>query len=106
MTSERSLDFYSGGALTNTVLSSKNINAIYDYVEEGGVFVYAGEVGSMFNPLFGIKHHLPARRRYRLTFNGNNDSLRYINHPNEQTISLGNGENTSMTKLSGLTAIN
>jgi len=83
---------YSGGALTNAVLSSKNINAIYDYVEDGGVFVSAGEVGSRFNPLFGIKHRLPGRRRYRLTFTGNDDSLRYINHPSEQTISLGNGE--------------
>ena len=83
---------YSGGALTNSALSPKDKNAIYAYIEEGGVLVSAGEVGSVFYPLFGIIKYFPSMRRYRLTFRGEDNSLQYIDHPNEKTISLGNGE--------------
>jgi len=84
---------YSSGALTNRALLPEDINEVYDYVERGGIFISAGEVGSKFYPLFGIQDHVPTRRHYRLTFTGKDDSLRYIDHPNEKTISLGNGEN-------------
>jgi peptidoglycan/xylan/chitin deacetylase (PgdA/CDA1 family) len=83
---------YTAGALRNSVVDSELVNALYDYVEMGGILVAAGEVGNKLYPLFGIEKYLPARRRYRLSFRGNDVSLKYIDHPNERTISLGNGE--------------
>ncbi len=83
---------YSGVPLTNTVLSREDLNNIYEFIERGGTFISAGEVGNKLYPLFGIKEHLPSRRRYRLKFGGNDGSLKYIDHPSEQVISLGNGE--------------
>ncbi|MGQ9631828.1 MAG: polysaccharide deacetylase family protein [bacterium] len=83
---------YSGGALTNLALSAEGVNRLYDYVERGGVLVSAGELGNKFYSLFGVEEHLPSRGRYRLSFVGKDVSLKYIDHPNERTISLGNGE--------------
>jgi peptidoglycan/xylan/chitin deacetylase (PgdA/CDA1 family) len=83
---------YSGVPLTNTVISRLDLNNIYEFIERGGVFVVAGEVGNKLYPLYGIKEHLPSRKRYRLKFIGSDGSLKYIDHPREQIISLGNGE--------------
>jgi len=56
------------------------------------VLVAAGEIGNRLYPLFGIQDHEPSKRRYRLHFSGKDDSFLYLDHPNEKTISLGNGE--------------
>ncbi len=81
-----------GGSLINSIISAEVTNALYDYVEMGGVLVAAGKVENRMNPLFGISEHIPSKRRYRLSFKGEDSSLLYIDHPNERTISLGNGE--------------
>jgi peptidoglycan/xylan/chitin deacetylase (PgdA/CDA1 family) len=83
---------YTGGALTNTVASAALTNALYDYVEMGGTLVSAGEVGNRLFPIFGVGKHFASKMRYRMTFVGADQSLIYIDHPDEQTISLGNGE--------------
>lgn len=83
---------YTGGTLLNTSASSKITNALYDYVDFGGVLLSAGEAGSRLWPLFGIKKHFPSRKRYRMSFHGDDVSLAYIDHPREKIISLGNGE--------------
>jgi len=89
---ERYRVVYTGGALHNSVVDSELMNAFYDYVEMGGILVSAGEVGNKLYPIFGIERYTPSKRRYRLSFRGNDASLKYIDHPNERTISLGNGE--------------
>lgn len=81
-----------GGALLNSVLSSNVVNDLYDYVEDGGTLVAAGEIGNVMYPLFSVEGQKPGRSRYRMSFAGGDASLRYIDHPNERTISLGNGE--------------
>ncbi len=83
---------YTGGSLTNALLSAHLINTLYDYVEFGGTLVSAGVVGNRLYPLFGVRGHTASRKRYRMSFNGEDSSLRYIDHPREKTISLGNGE--------------
>ena len=67
-------------------------NALFDFVETGGVLAAAGEVGSSLYPLFGITGQAQSRRRYRLTFAGKDPATAFITHPSERTISLGNGE--------------
>jgi len=81
-----------GGNLLNNALPAEAVNDLYAYVEDGGTLLSAGEIGKIMYPLFGVKKHLPGRRRYRMSFVGNDTSLRYIDNPNEKTISLGNGE--------------
>jgi len=83
---------YMGGLLTNVAVSTETANALYDYVELGNVLVAAGEIGNRVYTLFGVQGHEPSTRRYRLHFSGKDDSFRYLDHPNERTISLGNGE--------------
>jgi peptidoglycan/xylan/chitin deacetylase (PgdA/CDA1 family) len=82
---------YTGGMLTNATVSAGMADALYEYVELGGVLVAAGEIGNRLYPLFGVQGHEPSRRRYRLHFTGNDDSVIYLDHPSEKTISLGNG---------------
>jgi len=83
---------FTAGALTNSSLSPEMVYALYDYVELGGTLVSAGQIGNKLFSLFGITDHIPSQRRYRLMFTGNDPSLRYLDRPEEITISLGNGE--------------
>lgn len=66
--------------------------ALYAYVEDGGVLVAPAIVGSDLYPLFGINSVSSSRNRTRLSFRGEDPALAYIDHPRERTISLGNGE--------------
>ncbi|UCB45537.1 MAG: polysaccharide deacetylase family protein [Spirochaetota bacterium] len=89
---ERYKVVYTSGKLHNSVVGYEVTDALYDYVEMGGVLVSAGEVGNRLHPVFGIENYVPSNKRYRLSFRGNDASLKYIDHVNERTISLGNGE--------------
>lgn len=82
---------FTAGALVNTRISPDLLNAFFDYVEGGGTLVSAGEVGNLLYPLFGLSAQAPSRRRYRLSFRGSDPSIAFMDHPNEKTISLGNG---------------
>ncbi|HKJ85130.1 MAG TPA: polysaccharide deacetylase family protein [Spirochaetia bacterium] len=66
--------------------------ALYAYVEDGGVLVSPAIVGSDLYPLFGIDSVSSGRTRTRLSFDGDDPAFAYVDHPREQTISLGNGE--------------
>jgi len=96
LTDTKNLDnyrvIYTAGLLTNNKLSADLMNVLYDYVEFGGTLVSAGETGNKLYPLFGILGHTASRKRYRMSFIGEDSSMRYIDHPREKTISLGNGE--------------
>ncbi|HUI71913.1 MAG TPA: hypothetical protein VL354_15445 [Spirochaetia bacterium] len=83
---------FTSGALTDSALSPELSNALFDYVEEGGTLVSAGEIGNTVYPLFGLQRQTPSRRRYRLSFASSDPSTTFLVHPNERTISLGNGE--------------
>ncbi len=83
---------FTAGALPNTQVASGLSNALYDYVEAGGVLVTAGEAGSALYPLFGVASRAASRSRVRLSFQGKDPSLSLLAHPRQLEISLGNGE--------------
>ncbi|HEA66465.1 MAG TPA: hypothetical protein ENI07_06560 [Desulfobacterales bacterium] len=83
---------FTAGSLLDSKIDTQIINLLYDYVEGGGVVVSTGQIGKHFYPLFGVTHYTPSRKRYRMHFSGTDQALKYINRPQESTISLGNGE--------------
>ena len=83
---------FTAGELTNPNVTQQLANSLFDYVEGGGVLVSAGEIGNLVYPLFGVTAQVPSQKRYRLTFLTSDPITSFIDHPNEKTISLGNGE--------------
>jgi peptidoglycan/xylan/chitin deacetylase (PgdA/CDA1 family) len=83
---------FTAGDIVNSAITPALSNALFDYVESGGTLVSAGEAGSLVFPLFGFTSQVSSRRRYRLSFTGSDASTAFMDHPNEKTISLGNGE--------------
>ena len=96
LTAAGPLDGYSvvftAGTLLNAGAASGLSNALYDYVEAGGVLVYAGEAGSAMYPLFGVASRAAGRSRLRLAFSGQDPALALLAHPRLLEISLGNGQ--------------
>ena len=82
---------FTAGELVNTTMTPDLSNALFDFVEGGGTLVSAGEVGNLVYPLFGLTRQAPSRKRYRLGFVTSDPSTAFLDHPNERTISLGNG---------------
>lgn len=79
-----------GGILLNTELSPPEREALYAYVEHGGVLLATQVQGNQFFPLFGIAQASPSRANFRVQFTSMPDpALRYVNRPEERTISLG-----------------
>jgi peptidoglycan/xylan/chitin deacetylase (PgdA/CDA1 family) len=79
-----------GGILLNTQLTPAEREALYAYVERGGVVLATQVQGNKFFPLFGLTGATASRTNFRVRFTGTADpALRYINRPEEQTISLG-----------------
>jgi peptidoglycan/xylan/chitin deacetylase (PgdA/CDA1 family) len=89
---ERYNAVFAAGTLLNTGAASGLSNALYDYVEAGGVLVYAGEAGSALYPLFGVSGRAAGRKRQRLVFSGKDPALALLAHPRLLEISLGNGQ--------------
>lgn len=83
---------FTAGEMLNSNIPLPILNILYEYVESGGILFSSEKIGSQLYPLYGIQQYLPSKTRYRLTFSGNDPSLKYLNRPEEQTISLGNGE--------------
>jgi peptidoglycan/xylan/chitin deacetylase (PgdA/CDA1 family) len=78
------------GELTNSLFTSAEREALYAYVERGGVVLATQVQGNTFFPLFGITKVVTSRTNFRVTFAASSDpALRYINRPEERTISLG-----------------
>ncbi|HJU04875.1 MAG TPA: hypothetical protein VJ692_06945 [Nitrospiraceae bacterium] len=79
------------GPLHNHSLSGTQREALYRFVSQGGVLIATQVEGSDWFPLFGIQHATARRDRFQLQFaRGVEDGwLRYLDHPKEQLISLG-----------------
>jgi hypothetical protein len=79
-----------GGILLNTELSAPERETLYAYVEHGGVLLATQVQGNEFFPLFGITGATASRTNFRVQFTSTPDpALRYVNRPEERTISLG-----------------
>jgi len=79
-----------GGALLNSSLNPAEREALYAYVERGGVLLATQVQGTIFFPLFGLAHATTQRSNFRVFFNDYRDpAMRYFNRPEEFAISLG-----------------
>lgn len=79
-----------GGFLLNTEMTADEREAFYAYVERGGVVLATQVQGSMFFPLFGLQEAVTSRTNFSVHFVDSEDPvLRYLNRPEERTVSLG-----------------
>ncbi len=79
-----------GGILLNTEMTGPEREILYSYVERGGVLLATQVQGNMFFPLFGLLNATTSRGNFRVHFTGLEDPLlRYLNRPEERSISLG-----------------
>ncbi len=82
-----------GGVPFNTELTPAERESLYAYVEQGGVLFATQVNGNMFFPLFGLNATATSRTNFRLSFTDTSDPvLRYLDHPSERTVSLGDPE--------------
>ncbi len=79
-----------GGILFNTGLTPNEREVLYAYVERGGVLLATQVQGNMFFPLFGLVDAATSRTNFSVRFTGVDDpALRYLNRPEERSVSLG-----------------
>lgn len=79
-----------GGILTHTELTPSEQEVLYSYVERGGVLLSSQVQSTGFFPLFGLARSTTSRANFQVKFTGSSDAtLRYLNRPEERTISLG-----------------
>ncbi len=79
-----------GGILFNTELTPNEREVLYAYVERGGVLLATQVQGNMFFPLFGLVDAATSRTNFSVHFTDVNDpALRYLNRPEERSVSLG-----------------
>lgn len=83
---------YTAGDLRNTTFTPRELQDLYSYVENGGVLVSQVVTGNKLYSLFGIQNVSDSKKRYRIKFKKpeTDSSLSYLDHPEEQTVSLGN----------------
>jgi len=79
------------GPLTDKGAGMDFANILYEFVENGGTFMTAGEISKTYFSLFDIEEYSASRKRYRLSFSGDDPVLSYLDTDEERTISLGNG---------------
>lgn len=73
--------------------SNQQTTALTRYVETGGHLFAFNVFALPLKPLFGFRHAVPSRRRYRVDFDtGKDPVLRYLNRPEEQQVPLGNAK--------------
>ncbi len=79
-----------GGLMLNTELSPSDREALYSYVERGGILLATQVQGNRFFPLFGLSRAETSRLNFEVRFTSTDDpSMRYLNRPEEKVISLG-----------------
>ncbi len=79
-----------GGLMLNTELSPSDREALYSYVERGGILLATQVQGNRFFPLFGLSQATTSRLNFQVHFTSTDEpSLRYLNRPEEKVISLG-----------------
>lgn len=83
---------YTAGDLRNTTFTPQELQQIYSYVENGGVLVSQVVIGNKLFALFGIKELDESKKRYTINFMepSTDNSLAYLDRPEERTVSLGN----------------
>jgi len=79
------------GPLYNHSLSPVEREAVHAFVSNGGLLLATQVEGSDYFPLFGISSAVPRRDRFRVRFSSHVEDgwLRYLDHPKEREISLG-----------------
>lgn len=82
------------GPTYNTSFTGPQREAIYGYVSEGGILIATQVEGSDYFPLLGVKAAAARRDRFSIRFAAGVEDgwLRYLDHPKEREISLGNPE--------------
>ncbi len=85
----------------NNRLTAPWENALYQFVDDGGILLIPGPAGSRLYPLLGINSIVSTKKRERIIFHTFYDDplLAYIDHPNEKTISLGNGYDNTYNEV-------
>ena len=79
-----------GGGLLNASLNPTQREALYAFVERGGVLLSTQVQGNIFFPLFGLAHATAQRTNFRVFFSDYRDpALRYFNRQEEFEVSLG-----------------
>lgn len=90
-------------APSNAELDAAWREALYSYVENGGVLFIPGKPGSELFPLLGMRsidsHRQRSRLRFAKEYIGREPAFAYIDHPREREISLGNGEKQVYEKV-------
>jgi peptidoglycan/xylan/chitin deacetylase (PgdA/CDA1 family) len=79
-----------GGLMLNTQLAPVQREVLCGFVERGGVLLATQVQGSQFYPLFGLAKARASRTNFRVRFTSIDDqSVRYLNRPEERVVSLG-----------------
>lgn len=87
-----------GGILLNAALGPAQREALYAYVERGGVLFSTQVQGTVFFPLFGLARAATQRTNFHVFFNDYHDpAMRYFNRREEFAISLGDPKLFSTT---------
>jgi peptidoglycan/xylan/chitin deacetylase (PgdA/CDA1 family) len=80
------------GPVYNATLSPAQREAVFTYVSEGGVLLATQMEGSDYFTLLGVDGAQPRRDRFAMSFQPavEDEWLRYLDHPKERQVSLGN----------------
>ncbi len=93
----------SSSLFTTSTFTSDEKTALIDYVQNGGVLVAPRIQDEDFYALFGIDGYVNSNSRYEIHWNTNlgEASMKYIDEPEEQVISLGRNTYASIYKTLG-----
>ena len=93
----------SSSLFTSTTFSADEKTTLINYVQDGGVLVAPRIQDEDFYPLFGIDGYENSNARFEVQWDSNLDdaSLKYIDQPEEQVISLGRNTYSSIFKTVG-----
>jgi hypothetical protein len=93
----------SSSLFTSTTFTADEKTVLIDYVQNGGVLVAPRIQDEDFYPLFGIDGYVNSNSRYEIHWNTALDeaSMKYIDEPEEQVISLGRNTYSSIFKTVG-----
>jgi peptidoglycan/xylan/chitin deacetylase (PgdA/CDA1 family) len=83
---------YMAGQVTNDGLKAREREALYRVVEDGGILVANSIKANILFPLFGVNDFQESQQRYQATIDSSGEErfLKYLNHPKERIIPLGN----------------
>jgi hypothetical protein len=88
---EKASVIFTAGDLRNTTFSPDELQSLYEYVENGGVLVSQVVIGNKLFPLFGMRNVSDSRKRWTIRFRERETdrALKYLDRPEERTVSLG-----------------